>query len=149
MESIETLWLRYNKISKVSPDIGKLKRLKMIDLRENKITELPKEIGQIQSLSILLMSSNHLKNLPTGIIFYSNLIISKTTNLQRNKYLQNITSWSLLIRNNKFLYIVSHQLNSINCCTKFSRANFSFSQNDSLQQYFTKNRYFYFKTIHA
>lgn len=73
MEALETLWLRYNKITYVSPDIGALRRLKMLDLRENKIQHLPREIGVLKNLSILLLSSNHLKALPNGMLLASKL----------------------------------------------------------------------------
>lgn len=66
MENLEKVWLRYNKITVISPEIGRLKSLKMIDLRDNKILELPTEIGQLTSLSIFLISGNHLKKLPDG-----------------------------------------------------------------------------------
>lgn len=75
MENLETLWLRYNKITFISPEIGRMKKLKMVDLRENKITALPVEIGQLESLSILLLSSNHLKSLPEGKNFNLKLLI--------------------------------------------------------------------------
>ncbi|KAI6217985.1 hypothetical protein M3Y99_01740100 [Aphelenchoides fujianensis] len=73
--NLETLWLRYNKLTHISPDIGRLKKLKMVDLRENKITELPKEIGDLSALSILLVSGNHLKSLPEEIGHLSNLVL--------------------------------------------------------------------------
>lgn len=75
MECLDKLWLRYNKISVISPEIGRLKRLKMLDLRDNKILELPAEIGELSSLSIFLISGNHLKRLPDGCFTLAILIV--------------------------------------------------------------------------
>lgn len=75
MENLEKVWLRYNKITTISPEIGRLKKLKMLDLRDNKILELPAEIGELASLSIFLISGNHLKKLPEGWILLQYLFI--------------------------------------------------------------------------
>lgn len=70
IRSLETLWLRYNRIVSVGSEIGRLKRLKMIDLRENKIRELPPTIGQIKSLVVCLLSYNHLRTIPEGLLLF-------------------------------------------------------------------------------
>ena len=47
---LQTLYLRFNRISVVSPSIGNLQNLHMLSLRENKIKELPSSIGENHQL---------------------------------------------------------------------------------------------------
>ena len=46
MIGLQTLYLRFNRVVQVAPDIANLQNLQMLSLRENKIREVPASIGE-------------------------------------------------------------------------------------------------------
>ncbi len=63
-DKLKVLKLSSNKISKLSPDIGKLKSLRVLDLSYNNIQELPEEICELTELRELNLTGNMLPQLP-------------------------------------------------------------------------------------
>jgi len=55
------------------PNIGNLKKLRILDLEENKLESLPQEIGFLKELTKLVVQSNQLTSLPRAIGHLSNL----------------------------------------------------------------------------
>jgi len=51
---LESLVLAENGLSEVSEQIGRLKRLRMLDLGHNKLTRLPESLGEIEGLTDFL-----------------------------------------------------------------------------------------------
>ncbi len=49
MIGLQTLYLRFNRVVQVAPDIANLQNLQMLSLRENKIREVPASIGEPDS----------------------------------------------------------------------------------------------------
>ncbi|KAJ4915226.1 putative LRR receptor-like serine/threonine-protein kinase [Raphanus sativus] len=67
--------LRMNLSGTLSPDLGRLTRLTILDFMWNNITgSIPKEIGNIKSLELLLLNGNRLSgNLPEELGYLPNL----------------------------------------------------------------------------
>jgi len=54
-------------LDSLSPEIGKLKNLKLLNLNQNFLKSLPEEIWDLQNLQLLNLSNNFLKSLPKEI----------------------------------------------------------------------------------
>lgn len=79
---LTSLKLRSNRLTALSPALGKLGQLTRCDLSNNQITALPLEIGQLSSLSTLILSQNILESLPPTI---SNLTRLEVLDVHNNK----------------------------------------------------------------
>ena len=65
---LESLVLAENGLSEVSEQIGRLKRLRMLDLGHNKLTRLPEGLADIEGLSDFLYLHDHpLASLPLSL----------------------------------------------------------------------------------
>jgi internalin A len=67
LTSLITLDLYNNQLMAVPPEIGKLTSLTMLDLRGNQLTTVPPEIGQLTQLQILNLFNNQLTAMPLEI----------------------------------------------------------------------------------
>ena len=66
--SLETLVLADNDLTEISADIGRLKRLRMLDLGHNALPSVPESLGDLASLSdFLYLHDNRLKSLPASL----------------------------------------------------------------------------------
>ena len=61
---LTALYLSKNSLTRIPPDIAKLKNLIHLDLSYNKLRSLPTELGDMIQLRELLLNHNHLRVLP-------------------------------------------------------------------------------------
>ncbi|KAL2355980.1 glucose-repressible alcohol dehydrogenase-like protein transcriptional effector [Cryomyces antarcticus] len=61
---LDKLYLNFNKLSYLSPSVGRLRSLTHLDLSQNELRELPAEIGMLVNLRTLLLFDNQLETLP-------------------------------------------------------------------------------------
>jgi internalin A len=61
------LVLRGLGLSRLPPEIGQLRNLKLLDLSDNLLTDLPPEVGQLPNLRILVARSNKFSSVPLAI----------------------------------------------------------------------------------
>jgi Leucine-rich repeat (LRR) protein len=81
---LEELNISNNKLTGALPsEIGKLKRLKVLNASNNLMTGVPAEIGHLPDLEILDLSSNELTGLPNELAELKKL---KVLNLSGNDY---------------------------------------------------------------
>jgi len=66
-ESLTALDLSHNKLTRISPDMGELRRLVTLNISHNRISKLPAELDDLQSLQILDMSHNKLIEYPATL----------------------------------------------------------------------------------
>jgi Leucine-rich repeat (LRR) protein len=66
-QALEQLELDHSNLHSLSPDIGRLKKLKILTLTDNNLTRIPDEIGNCTSLETILLSHNILKSLPKSL----------------------------------------------------------------------------------
>ncbi len=96
-----SLELDCNQLSKLPPEIGKLKKLTVLDLSDNQLSELPPEIGKLKKLTSLDINCNQLRELPPEIVKLTKLdtldcaFNSLTTLSPEITKLTNITALSL------------------------------------------------------
>lgn len=65
---IETLVLADNDLTGIPPELGRLKRLGMLDLGHNQLTRIPAEIGDLKRLTdFLYLNDNQLADLPDSL----------------------------------------------------------------------------------
>lgn len=64
LNHLTALYLSKNSLTRVPPDISKLKNLIHLDLSYNKLRSLPTELGDMIQLRELLLNHNHLRVLP-------------------------------------------------------------------------------------
>src|SRR5205823_12250383 len=65
---LETLVLADNDLSEVSDQIGRLKRLRMLDLGHNELVYVPDGLSDLEELSdFLYLHDNHLISLPSSL----------------------------------------------------------------------------------
>src|SRR6266853_3706190 len=65
---LETLVLADNELSEVSGEIGRLKKLRMLDLGHNQLTRVPDALGDLDGLTdFLYLHDNRLTALPPAI----------------------------------------------------------------------------------
>jgi Leucine-rich repeat (LRR) protein len=65
---LETLVLADNKLSKVAAQIGRLKKLRMLDLGHNELTEVPEALADLENLTdFLYLHDNRLTILPGSL----------------------------------------------------------------------------------
>lgn len=72
-----------NLIDALPSQIGKLKKLRILNASNNQMTGVPAEVGQLTNLEILDLSNNQLTGLPNELANLKNL---KTLNLSGNQY---------------------------------------------------------------
>lgn len=58
------LYLNHNALTRVPPEITKLRHLELLDLSGNNLTEVPAALGMLTSLKELYLFDNHLSTLP-------------------------------------------------------------------------------------
>lgn len=68
LESLEKLYLCFNKINSIPTSIESLKNLKMLHLGSNKLKELPHEIGKLKNLEVLYLSDNFFSSFPKILV---------------------------------------------------------------------------------
>ena len=67
LQNLDLLYLHYNQLTALPPEIGQLQKLAHLDLRVNPLTTLPPELGQLQNLTFLNLRANPLRDcLPAG-----------------------------------------------------------------------------------
>lgn len=71
--SLQSLDFSYNRLSRLTADIGNLSGLHTLDLSNNTIQQLPPEIGHLKSLKTLNLWGNPLRTLPKEIGNLENL----------------------------------------------------------------------------
>lgn len=82
--SLEELNVSFNNLTDALPSqIGKLKKLKVLNVSNNQMTGVPAEVGQLTNLEVLDLSNNQLTGLPNELANLKNL---KTLNLSGNQY---------------------------------------------------------------
>src|SRR6202163_1485515 len=65
---LETLVLADNELSELSRQIGRLKKLRMLDLGHNKLTQVPDTLADLDSLTdFLYLHDNRLNSLPPSL----------------------------------------------------------------------------------
>lgn len=74
LNTIESLQLQNNHISKISPRLYELPRLQRLNLSENKIRELPPGIANLKRLRFLNLRNNYLRTLPPELSDMDRLI---------------------------------------------------------------------------
>ncbi len=67
LTNLESFMINDNKINKISPEIGKLTKLRGLNLGNNELTEIPSEIGNLTNLEELFLNKNKLTSLPPEI----------------------------------------------------------------------------------
>ena len=67
LTNLESFMISDNKINKISPEIGKLTKLRGLNLGNNELTEIPSEIGNLTNLEELFLNKNKLTSLPPEI----------------------------------------------------------------------------------
>ncbi|MBN2442364.1 MAG: leucine-rich repeat domain-containing protein, partial [Spirochaetales bacterium] len=98
LTNLQKLYLRFNQLTSLPPEISNLTNLQLLDLNYTQLTSLPPEISNLTNLQKLYLSSNQLTSLPPEISNLTNLQgldlssnqltslppeISNLTNLQR------------------------------------------------------------------
>jgi len=53
--------LRGNQLTNLPPEIGSLKRLRLLDVSNNRLRSVPSEIAELQDLSELVLTGNPLQ----------------------------------------------------------------------------------------
>ncbi len=81
LDSLESLILRYNQLTKLPEWIGEFDKLELLNLNINNIEWIPSEIGNLNSLKQLLLWKNNLKRIPEEIC---NLKSLEIVNLRLN-----------------------------------------------------------------
>lgn len=61
---LNKLYLDHNRLTRLDPIIGQLRRLTHLDISNNQIMELPEEIGMLVNLKEFLVFDNNLQTLP-------------------------------------------------------------------------------------
>lgn len=79
LTTLEVLDLKSNSLVELPPEIGQLTNLKRLDLDDNQLTELPSEIGHLTKLTGIRLQNNKLTTLPPEF--------GQLTNLQWRLYL--------------------------------------------------------------
>src|SRR3954463_4144809 len=65
---LETLVLADNDLTELSPAIGRLQRLRMLDLGHNALTSVPESLGDLENLAdFLYLHDNRLTSLPASL----------------------------------------------------------------------------------
>ncbi len=67
LQSLQTLYLSFNRLTSLPPEIAQLRSLQTLYLHSNRLTSLPPEIAQLRSLQTLDLSFNRLTSLPPEI----------------------------------------------------------------------------------
>lgn len=81
---LRTLILADNGLTEISPRIGTLKKLRMLDLGHNRITHMPDELGNLDSLiEFLYLHDNKLSALPSSL---SKLTKLRYLNISENAF---------------------------------------------------------------
>ena len=78
----EDIYLSYNQLSTLPPEIGQLASLRSLHLHCNQLSTLPSEIGQLASLQSLYLHCNQLSTLPPEI---GQLASLRSLNLSSNQ----------------------------------------------------------------
>uniref|UniRef100_A0AAR2JNS5 poly(A)-specific ribonuclease n=1 Tax=Pygocentrus nattereri TaxID=42514 RepID=A0AAR2JNS5_PYGNA len=86
---LTALHLSDNSLSRIPPDIAKLRNLVYLDLSSNKIRSLPAELGNMVSLRELLLNNNQLRVLPFEL---GKLFQLQTLGLKGNPLAQDLMS---------------------------------------------------------
>jgi Leucine-rich repeat (LRR) protein len=82
--NLEELNISSNNLTGALPSqIGKLKKLIILNAGNNQMTGVPAEVGQLTNLEVLDLSNNQLTGLPNELANLKNL---KTLNLSGNQY---------------------------------------------------------------
>ncbi|MEM6254193.1 MAG: COR domain-containing protein, partial [Cyanobacteria bacterium P01_D01_bin.156] len=64
LKMLQSLYLSFNQLSSLPPEMGQLQSLQSLDLSYNQLSSLPPEMGQLQSLQSFYLSFNQLSSLP-------------------------------------------------------------------------------------
>jgi len=72
-QALEELNFDHSNLHSLSPDIGRLKKLKILTLTDNNLTRIPDTIGDCSSLEMLLLSHNMLNYFPKSLTHLKNL----------------------------------------------------------------------------
>jgi len=102
--NLKYLNLNSNKYSTIPENIGKLKKLEILDVSYNNLISLPKAIGDLESLKFLYLNYNLITSIPDEIGNLKNLI---HTNLSHNEII-NIPSSLGNLENLEELYLESN-----------------------------------------
>ncbi|PYI12080.1 leucine-rich repeat protein [Aspergillus sclerotiicarbonarius CBS 121057] len=83
MVSLRDLKLARNRLQgMLTPDIGRLSNLEILELHENSLTDLPQDLGELASLRVLNVGNNELNSLPFEAL---HLLPLKELHAPRNK----------------------------------------------------------------
>ncbi|MFT4740904.1 MAG: Leucine-rich repeat (LRR) protein [Marivirga sp.] len=110
-DTLESLLLRFCKLTEVGDGIGYFKNLKELQLSENKITapNISPNISLLKELQILSFYNNELDSLPTSILAYPKLIELDLYHNQIDKIPSEISQ----LRQLKKLYLANNTIYSI------------------------------------
>ena len=79
---LDKLYLDHNGLTKLPPEIGRLRHLTHLDVSGNMLTELPPEVGMLVNLITLLAFDNKLQTLPFEL---GSLFKLETLGIEGNK----------------------------------------------------------------
>ncbi len=73
LKNLKTFRFNNNQLLNIPPEIGQLEMLVTLDLCNNNLQDIPPEIGQLKNLTYLYLKSNNLQILPIEIFLLRNL----------------------------------------------------------------------------
>ena len=118
LRSLKELYVRSNKLVKLSPEIGNCTFLTLLYLYENQIKSLPPTIGHLSSLTEISLNSNALSELPRE---FGQLTSLTKCDLSRNELSDLPQEVSVLSLGVIFILSVCWLLVSLSCPVSVSR----------------------------
>jgi Leucine-rich repeat (LRR) protein len=81
-ESVQELYMAYNRLSNLSVTVGRLHLLRILDVQSNRLTDLPDSLSSLKHLRELIISTNSFKILPKVVYQLPALEVLQANNNQ-------------------------------------------------------------------